>query len=72
MGVLYIRTADLNQINALFNRFHASLLNYISITPVIASFLSMYYILGIPRVSSREYSVSSVSITTILCLSVVK
>ena len=50
MVMLYIRTADFNQINALFNGFHASLINYISITPVIVSFLPMYYIKGLPRV----------------------
>ena len=44
VGVLYIRTADFDQITALFNRLHASLINYISITPVIVSFVPMYYI----------------------------
>ena len=44
VGVLCIITAEFNEINALFNKFHASLINYISITAVIVSFLPMYYI----------------------------
>jgi len=41
--VFCIITADFNQNNALFNRIHASLINYISITPATVTVQPRYY-----------------------------